>query len=122
MRVAFNARLLYDPTLRGWNRYTVNLIAELLSLGVEAFLYTDRPLHKDHLDRLSSGNPQVRVAPPMRYIRWEHRWLPHQCRIDNVELLHCPFNFGLPALSQCPRVLTLHDAIGQGSGSMLPRL
>ncbi len=39
MRVAFNARLLYDPTLRGWNRYTVNLIAELLSLGVEAFLY-----------------------------------------------------------------------------------
>lgn len=128
MRVAFNARLLYDPTLRGWNRYTVNLIAELLSLGVEAFLYTDRPLHNDHLDRLSSGNRQVRVAPPMRYIWWEHRWLPHQCRIDDVELLHCPFNFGLPAFSHCPRVLTLHDAIGQGSGiesrrgQILPRL
>ncbi len=122
MRVAFNARLLYDPTLRGWNRYTVNLIAELLSLGVEAFLYTDRPLHKDHLDRLSSGNHEVRVAPPMRYIWWEHRWLPQQCRIDDVELLHCPFNFGLPAFSHCPRVLTLHDAIGQGSGQILPRL
>ena len=128
MRVAFNARLLYDPTLRGWNRYTVNLIAELLALGVEAFLYTDRPLHNDHLDRLSSGNRQVRVAPSMRYIWWEHRWLPHQCRIDDVELLHCPFNFGLPAFSHCPRVLTLHDAIGQGSGiefrrgQILPRL
>lgn len=128
MRVAFNARLLYDPTLRGWNRYTVNLIAELLSLGVEAFLYADRPLHSDHLDRLSGGNRQVRVAPPMRYIWWEHRWLPHQCRLDDVELLHCPFNFGLPAFSHCPRVLTLHDAIGQGSGiefrrgQILPRL
>jgi hypothetical protein len=29
MKVALNARLLSSPTTRGWNRYTINLLAEL---------------------------------------------------------------------------------------------
>ncbi len=45
MRVAFNARLLTGPQLRGWNRYTINLLAHLPALGVELFLYSDGPLH-----------------------------------------------------------------------------
>ena len=113
MKVAVNARVLSAPTLRGFNRYTINLLAELPALGVELFLYSDLPLHENHLARLPEGSWQVRVAPAMRYTRWEQRWLPRQCSIDGVDLLHTPFNFGLPWFSKCARVLTLHDAIGQ---------
>lgn len=112
MRVAYNARLLHAPTLRGWNRYTINLLAELGNLGVELMLYSDRPVHPDHLARLPAGSYHVRVASPMRYVRWEQRWLPRQCAADRVDLLHTPFNFGLPWTARCPRILTLHDAVG----------
>ncbi len=111
MKVAFNARLLTSPTLRGWNRYTINLLVELPPLGVEIFLYSDRPLHESHLAKLPKDSYQVRIAPLMRYISWEQYWLPKQCEKDKIDILHCPFNFGLPWSSPCPRVLTLHDAI-----------
>ena len=113
MKVAFNARLLTSPTLRGWNRYTINLLVELPPLGVEIFLYSDRPLHESHLAKLPKDSYQVRIAPLMRYISWEQYWLPKQCEKDKIDILHCPFNFGLPWSSPCPRVLTLHDAIDQ---------
>jgi len=110
MKVAFNARLLVAPTLRGWNRYTINLLAQLPALGVKLFLYSDQPIHEDHLARLPSGSYHVRVQP-MLYAKWEQSWLPRQCDRDGVDLLHCPLNFGLPWRSRCPRILTLHDAI-----------
>jgi hypothetical protein len=111
MKVGFNARLLHDASLRGWNRYTVNLLRELAYLGVQLFLYSDRPLDDGHLSQLPTDSYQVRIAPPMSYIWWEQYWLPRQCDRDRVDILHCPFNFGLPWFSSCPRVLTLHDAI-----------
>ena len=111
MRVAFNARLLAAPTLRGWNRYTVNLLAELPALGIELFLYSEQPLHPSHLARLPKDSYQVRIAGPMRYLLWEQYWLPKQCEKDKIDILHCPLNFGLPWSSPCPSVLTLHDAI-----------
>ena len=112
MKVAFNARLLQDPGLRGWSRYTINLLAELPGLGIDLFLYSDRPLHENHLSRLPVGSYQVRVQAS-RYAIWEQVWLPRQCGRDGVAVLHCPLNFGLPWSSPCPRVLTLHDAIAQ---------
>ncbi len=113
MKVGFNARLLAEPTLRGWNRYTINLLASLAPLGVELFLYSDRPVHAGHLARLPQGSFYLRLAPAMNYLLWEQRWLPSQTEKDGVAVLHCPFNFGLPWACPCPRVLTLHDAIGQ---------
>ncbi|WP_027404753.1 glycosyltransferase family 4 protein [Aphanizomenon flos-aquae] len=113
MKIAFNARLLNSPTLRGWNRYTINLLVELSSLGIELFLYSDRPLHESHLAKLPKDSYQVRISPPMRYILWEQYWLPKQCEQDQADILHCPLNFGLPWFSPCPRILTLHDAIDQ---------
>lgn len=113
MKVAFNARLLNSPTLRGWNRYTVNLLAELSLLGVELFLYSDQPLHESHLAKLPKDSYQIRIAPSMLYIYWEQYWVPKQCEKDKIDILHCPMNFGLPWSSPCARVLTLHDAIDQ---------
>jgi glycosyltransferase involved in cell wall biosynthesis len=111
LRVGFNARLLFDPAIRGWNRYTINLLAELPALGVEPILYSNRPIHPTYLDRLPSGSFTVRVCEGLRLPLWEHRWLPRQCRADGLDLLHSPFNYSLPWSTPCPRVLTLHDAI-----------
>ena len=112
MNVGFNARLLADPNTRGWNRYTVNLLAELPNFGVRPILYTDRPMHPDHLGRLHAGTYDVRIGCVQPYLLWEQVWLPLQCARDDVDLLHAPANFGLPRFGPCPCVLTLHDAIG----------
>src|SRR5438552_1474543 len=107
MRVGFVARLLTDPSLRGWNRYSVNLLAELARLGdVELTLYSTGPIHGGHEAKLPAGGVTVRVSPPMTVFRWEHFWLPRQCARDRVDVLHGPFNFGLPWSSPCPTVLT----------------
>jgi glycosyltransferase involved in cell wall biosynthesis len=111
LRVGFNAYLLRAPDLRGWNRYAVNLLAALPAHGVRPYLYSTGPVHPDHLARLPAGEYEVRVAPPMRYLAWEQRWVPRQCRADRLDLFHSPFNYGLPWVTRCPRVLTLHDAI-----------
>ncbi len=111
MIVGVNARLLRAPSLRGWNRYAVNLLAELAAAGVRLVLYSDAPVHPAHLARLGGEACTVRVSPAMRYILWEQVWLPRRCAHDRIDVLHSPFNFGLPWRSPCPRVLTLHDAI-----------
>jgi glycosyltransferase involved in cell wall biosynthesis len=113
LRVGFNAYLLADGNRRGWNRYTVNLLAALPAEGVRPVLYTRAPIHPDHLARLPPGSYEVRCAPPMRYVLWENVWLPRQLRRDRIDLFHCPMNFGLPWSTPCPRLLTLHDAIDQ---------
>jgi glycosyltransferase involved in cell wall biosynthesis len=113
LRVGFNARLLSTPALRGWNRYTLNLLAELPGVGVEPVLYSDRPIHPAHLDRLAAGSYVARVRRVRPYEAWEQVWLPRACGLDRVDVLHAPANFGLPWSSPCPRVLTLHDAIDQ---------
>ena len=111
LRVGFNARLLFDPGIRGWNRYTINLLAELPALGVELILYADRPIHDVYLARLPAGSYTTRVREGLRLPVWEHRWLPGQLKADGVDLFHSPFNYGLPWSAPCPLVLTLHDAI-----------
>lgn len=111
MRVAFNARGLSDNSLRGWNRYTVNLLAELSRQGLELYLYADKKLHQDHLARLAPDTYRVVESPPMRYVKWEQVWLPRQCAANDIDIFHTPINFGLPWRSPCLRVMTLHDAI-----------
>ena len=111
MIIGVNAMSLTTPRFRGWTRYAVNLLRELLKLGVGLRLYARAPLDPAHLSELGPGDCAVRVAPPMRYALWEQWWLPRQCRRDGVALLHSPHNFGLPVLCPVPRVLTLHDAI-----------
>jgi glycosyltransferase involved in cell wall biosynthesis len=98
---------------RGPDRYTVNLLAELSRQGIELFLYSDKSLKEDHLSRLMHGTYRVVQAPAMRYVKFAQVWLPRQCAADSVDILHAPINFGLPWRSPCPRVLTLHDAIGK---------
>ncbi len=113
MKIGYNARLLAWNNFRGFHRYTISLLNEISALGVELFLYTDAAPIPEHLALFPSKGVTVRVAPPMRYLSWEQSWLPRQCELDGVDLLHSPVNFGLPWRAPCPQILTLHDAIDQ---------
>jgi glycosyltransferase involved in cell wall biosynthesis len=111
LRVGFNARLLVDPRIRGWNRYTIDLLAELPAQGVRPILYARGPIAGAHLERLPPDACEVREFAGSRLLDWEHRLLPRALRDDGVDLFHSPFNFGIPWSCPCPTVLTLHDAI-----------
>jgi glycosyltransferase involved in cell wall biosynthesis len=91
----------------------VNLLAALPAHGVRPVLYSNAPIHPAHLARLPADSFEVCVAPPMRYLLWENRWLPRQLRADRIDVFHCPMNYGMPWFTPCPRVLTLHDAIDE---------
>jgi glycosyltransferase involved in cell wall biosynthesis len=111
LRIGFNAYLLNAPAVRGWNRYTINLLEELGRLDLKLVLYARQPIHPDYLDRLPAGSFEVITAPASGYLAWQERWLPERCRLDRIDVFHCPMNYGLPWSTPCPRVLTLHDAI-----------
>jgi glycosyltransferase involved in cell wall biosynthesis len=111
IRVGIVARLLHDPRIRGWNRYAINLMAELPDLGVELVLYANRPIHPSYLRRLPAGSYETRIREGLRLAIWDHTWLPLACRSDGIDVLHSPFNYGLPWWAPCPRVVTIHDAI-----------
>jgi len=116
IRLGFNARLLQFPDTRGWNRYAVELLAELPGQGVEPILYSDRPIHPDHEARLRTSSANHRISPKLPYPVWEQVWLPWQARVDRLDVLHSPFHFGLPWFAPCRMVLTLHDAIDWSFG------
>ena len=112
MRIGINARILISPKIRGWSRYTANLVSRELSWqGIDLILYSHEEIDPVFTRNLRPGSYTVRVSPRMPYLLWEERWLPRQCSADCVSVLHSPFNFGLPFASVCPTVLTLHDAM-----------
>jgi glycosyltransferase involved in cell wall biosynthesis len=113
VRIAFNARILSDPVLRGWNRYTLNLVSGLVALGADVYLYSDRPCDPAQLAQLPVSSVTMRQAPAMNYLTWEHQWIPRQCAMDRIDVFHSPIHFGLPQFVKAKCVLTLHDAIDE---------
>ena len=118
LRAGFNARLLSSPAIRGWNRYTINLLTGLAELDVDLFLYSNEPLDETHLRNLPPGGYRLRVSPPMRLPMWQEYWLPRQCAADALDVFHTPYHFGLPRGSPCACVMTLHDAVGAAQGPL----
>ena len=109
MRVAFDARSLANPVLRGWDRYTVGLVRSLFELGVEPLLlHAERErIRKEHL-----GDIEVQTIGlnDWRGLWWEQVALPSALRKLRVDIYHAPAEHGVPFLRPCPRVLTLHSA------------
>lgn len=111
IRVAIHAHALHSPRMRGWTRYTINLIEYLPRHDVEVFVYAFRPIDPVHEARLRPVVRAIRVGSARRYLLWEQVEIPRQCQRDRIDVFHSPLNFGLPVMSPVPRVLTLHDAI-----------
>jgi glycosyltransferase involved in cell wall biosynthesis len=116
LKVAINARLLADGSMRGWNRYAVNLVRGLADTGeAEILLLTDHPVAAEHraVFEACEGRSRIReiASGPMFYPRWQERWQAETCRREGMHVLHTPYHYGLPMRSPCPTVATLHDAI-----------
>jgi glycosyltransferase involved in cell wall biosynthesis len=118
VRVGFNARLLSSPAIRGWNRYAVNLLAELAGLGAELVLYSGASVHETHLRSLPAGSYRLREAQRMPYPLWQEYWLPRQCAADALDVFHTPYHYGLPCRASCACVITLHDTIDAGQSPL----
>ena len=106
MRVGINARLLASPDIRGFNRYTAELVRALAATGrVDLVLFSDAPIHRRHaLDALPAVVGAVRPQ-----LRWQHGWLPGALKAERIELFHAPAHWGVPWRSACPVVVTIHD-------------
>ncbi len=116
LRVGINARLLADGSMRGWNRYAVNLISSMAKTGeVEIVLLSDQPLAANFRSVFESqefsGTLRTELSGPMFYPKWQEFWLPKIVKQLKIQVLHTPYHFGLPLFSACPTVATLHDAI-----------
>lgn len=116
IKVGLNSRLLAESTMRGWTRYTTNLIRALAQTGhAEISLLTDRSMAAEHRTRLSesinSGAIQEIASGPMAYPKWQEFWLPQVIKSNQIDVYHTPYHYGIPWRAGCPTVATLHDAI-----------
>lgn len=108
LKVGINARILDTKQVRGWSRYTIELIRGLLQNNVQVMLLSDKPINKDLYDSQSAS---LVCAKGINYIDWEQRVLPKMAKNLELDILHCPINYGLPLLGNTKKILTLHDAI-----------
>src|SRR3954452_21653458 len=87
--VAIDARDARGPQLRGWGRYTLELVRAL------------RRRAEVELLELDDGGPGPEIA-------WEQLMLPRILHHRHADLLHAP-NCFLPPRRPCPGVVTIHD-------------
>jgi glycosyltransferase involved in cell wall biosynthesis len=111
LHVAFDARHLTGKVLRGMDRYTVGLVRQLVTLGVEVTLfYRDRePLNPAHVADLGC---QLVGLQDLGGLYWEQIAVPIALFRRSIDLYHAPAERGVPLLAPCPVVFTIHSVTG----------
>ncbi len=113
LRVLVDVRCLVDGDLRGFSRYTSELLRGLMTLrSVELVGVSDRPLDRDL-------GFDVAVVDGGREWRVEQLGFSRVASRVGADVLFCPTNRGLPATG-APSVLTLHDAV-EWDADLVPR-
>jgi glycosyltransferase involved in cell wall biosynthesis len=111
LKVGFDARHLTANSLRGMDRYTVSLIKGLTQLGVQITLfYRERePLNTSHLQDLDC---QMVGLSDISGLHWEQVAVPIALAQGQFDLYHAPAERGVPLLSPCPVIFTVHSVTG----------
>ncbi|MBD2081729.1 glycosyltransferase family 1 protein [Leptolyngbya sp. FACHB-17] len=108
MKVGFDARHLRANSLRGMDRYTIELIKELTRLGVGVTLFhrEREPLNLAHVQGFD-----CRVVGLSDYcgLHWEQVAVPMALAQGKFDLYHAPAERGVPLLAPCPVVFTVHS-------------
>jgi glycosyltransferase involved in cell wall biosynthesis len=120
MRIAVDARLALRKR-RGMGRVLLNLLSALAEIDKtnHYFLYLEKADKHNILP--ASDNFTKRVIPIRNYPLWEQVILPIACKMDKIDVLHCPANTGPVIMPRAVRlVVTLHDAIFLKSLSEVP--
>lgn len=119
MRIGLNARYLYDPSLRGFNRYSLCLLRALQDLpGPETYLLSEQryPVHEVFRSVLRA---EVRNLPSSRTLYWEQWVLPRYIKRLGLDVFHAPADGGLPLHKVCPYVLTYHGVPDRSLASLV---
>ncbi len=107
LRVAVDVRCLASTHLRGFARYTAELLNAMVRADqLDLVMVSDRPM------QMPSGTPNLVVRSPDHVHEWkrEQVGLADLVKRLGADLLFSPANRGLP-LFGVPSVLTLHDAV-----------
>ena len=120
MRVAFDARSLSSPVLRGWDRYTIGIVRALMRRGVEVTLFCREsdPVHERHRAVLQCP---VAALADHGGLWWEQVTLPAALRRGRFHIYHAPAEHGVPLFAMCPTVLTLHSATAHSYADFIRR-
>jgi len=114
-RVAVDVRCLAGGEIRGFSRYTREVVSALARRGgLDVFGVTDSR------DDPGVAIPVFRYAGGREIIR-EQVKLPHLLGKLRADVLLCPSNRGLPAISPCPSVATVHDVVEWDRSLVPPR-
>ncbi len=110
LKVGITARILDTKQVRGWSRYTMELIRGLVQKDVQVVLLSDKPINTSFYE---SAKVSLVCQSGRSYFDWEQRVLPNLAHMQQLDILHCPINYGLPVLGKTKKVLTIHDAISK---------
>ena len=105
MSVGVDIRSLANPNLRGFSRYTKEIVGALVTRpGLEVTGFTDLDVAHDVPIRI------VKYGGAREILR--EQWsLPRVLAHGEIDVFLCPSNRGLPMGAPCPTVLTLHDTV-----------
>jgi glycosyltransferase involved in cell wall biosynthesis len=108
LKIGFNGRVLADPDVRGWTRYTVELLKALSGFAdLELVLFTREAPWAAHLEGIRA---RVVTFAAAREVVWEDWALPRMLRRERIDLFHAPADRGLPLRAPCPLVVTVHNS------------
>jgi glycosyltransferase involved in cell wall biosynthesis len=110
LKVGITARILDTKQVRGWSRYTMELIRGLVQHNVQVVLLSDKPINDTLYD---SAKVSLVCQAGRSYFDWEQRVLPKIAQLQQLDILHCPINYGLPVFGKTKKILTIHDAISK---------
>ncbi len=120
MRIAFDARSLASPVLRGWDRYLVGLASELVRRGIEVtLLHRARELlRREHVSDLGC---EVVGLEDHGGLHWEQVAVPLALWRRRVDLFHAPAEHGVPFGAMCPVVVTIHSVTEHSFRDLIER-
>jgi glycosyltransferase involved in cell wall biosynthesis len=120
LRIAFDARSLTSPVLRGWDRYTIGLVGELVRQGIEVTLLhrQSQPLNVAHIASLGCHTLGLSDRGGLH---WEQMAVPLALWRGKFDIYHAPAEHGVPLVAPCPVVLTVHSATTHSYRRMIER-
>lgn len=112
MRIAVNSYHWRNFNMRGWTRYSLNILLHLEKLCDEILIVGGKSIDSQYKDFLPGEKFNWTVSGEMNYPDWLEKFVPATVGDHNCELWFSPINYGVPKNGDFAKVLTLHDAIG----------
>ncbi|MDV3349875.1 glycosyltransferase family 1 protein [Leptothoe sp. LEGE 181152] len=108
MKIGFDVRNLTSSVMRGMDRYTISLIKELSNVGhdITLFYRKSEPINPKNINGI---NCKVVGLSDCGGFSWEQLVIPIALLKGKFDIYHAPAERGVPILSPCPVIFTIHS-------------